>query len=135
LAGLAASVVVALASTAASAAPGDDPIFALIDAHKLAQAQLKAAEAAHGAAERDFQAPGLLFPEGSPSEQAMDEAYQAALETLDIAVVPATVAGVMALLELQRDLWEFDVDLFDKGHCSLICESIETALQNLQTAS
>jgi hypothetical protein len=55
--------------------------------------------------------------------------FDAAVET-----VPATRAGVMALLKLQRDLWEFDVDLFDKGHCSLICESVETALQNLQAA-
>jgi hypothetical protein len=181
----------AFASKATLTAPEKDPIFALIDAHKLAQTKLRAAEATHAAAEKDMQARGLLFPKVSspgknfprfgmvdphtcsdheqidyycpvdiwpdenarehagldamiaqrdavcgPTEQAMDGAYDAALETLDTAVetVPTTMAGVMALLEFQRDLWELNNDMFDRGHVSFICESVETALQNLRTA-
>src|SRR6266403_2580584 len=81
-AGIAAGgAVLALATIPpALAAAAADPIFALIDAHKLAQAKLKTAEAAHAAVERDLQARGLLFPKVSipeldamrdPSEQAM----------------------------------------------------------------
>jgi hypothetical protein len=71
-----------------------------------------------------------------PTELAMNEAYEAAIETLDAAVetVPTTMAGLMALLELQRDLWELNDDVFDRGHLSFICESVESALKNLQTA-
>jgi hypothetical protein len=44
------------------------------------------------------------------------------------------MAGVMALLQLQRDLWEMNHGLVDSEHLSFICESVETALQGLQAA-
>lgn len=120
---------------AALAATESDPIFALIDAHKHAQAKLKAAEAVHGAAERELQARGAKC-DSPETERAMDEAYDFAVETLDEAVetVPTTMAGVLALLQLQRDLWEMNHGLVDENHLSFICESVETALQNLQAA-
>lgn len=68
------------------------------------------------------------------SEAIVGEAYDAAVATLDEAVecVPMTMGGVMALLQLQRDLWEMNWGLVDRGHLSFICESVESALQNLQ---
>jgi hypothetical protein len=73
------------------------------------------------------------------SQEAMDAAYDIALAALDTAVetVPVTMAGVMALLQFQRDLWEMPQSqgMFDRGHASHICESVETALQKLHAVS
>jgi hypothetical protein len=52
-----------------------------------------------------------------------------------VETVPTTMAGVMALLQLQRDLWEMNIGLVDGDHFSHICESVESALQDIQAAA
>ena len=73
-----------------------------------------------------------------PCQKAMDAAWDAereALETL-VQTVPTTMPGVMAMLKFQRDCDEsvgLD-EMFEPWHLSFICESVETALLNLQVA-
>jgi hypothetical protein len=185
-----ASVTAGRSAKAALAASEPDRVVALIEAHKLAQANLRAAEAASSAVDRDLQSGGLLFPKVNslgrtspdgvisphtcgdhedidffcpkdmwpeenarehaelealirerdavqiPAQTAMNEAYDTAVATLDEAVenVPTTMEGVMALLKLQRDLWEMNTGLVDSNHLSFICESVESALLNLRAA-
>jgi hypothetical protein len=70
-----------------------------------------------------------------PSQEAMDatwEAERVALEEL-VETVPTTMPGVMALLKWHRDLWEIDPQSLEAEHLSYLCESVETALLNLQS--
>jgi hypothetical protein len=60
-----ASVTAGRSARAALAASEPDRVIALIEAHKLAQAKLRTAEAASSAIERELQLRGLLFPKVS----------------------------------------------------------------------
>jgi len=70
-----------------------------------------------------------------PSEEATDEAWEAERDALEelVETVPTTMPGVMALLKWHRDLWEIDPQSIEAGHLSYVCESVETALLNLQS--
>ena len=71
-----------------------------------------------------------------PIEEAMNAAWDAEREVLETLVqtVPTTMPGVMAMLKFQRDSDErVGLEMFELWHLSFICESVETALLNLQS--
>ena len=72
-----------------------------------------------------------------PSQKAMDDAWDADRQALDTLVetVPATMAGVMALLNVQRELFDAgDEMLMDAWHSAAICCVVEEALLKLQAS-
>ena len=96
-AGIAAgSAAIALASPSARAA--DDPVFALIEAHKAAEAALEAAirnsESARAAARREL----LDTDTVAGFDSLVDAAHEVEMSALDdlVEAVPATLAGVIA---------------------------------------
>jgi hypothetical protein len=71
-----------------------------------------------------------------PIEEAMNAAWDAEREVLETLVqtVPTTMPGVMAMLKFQRDCdGNVGLEMFEPWHLSFLCESVETALLNLQS--